>query len=73
MADRNSTGDLNTSAHPSTTIEEQRQRLFRAMNLVGTTALSCDEGDSNRKGTLEAAHEIMNDVAAQLEAIGSAL
>ena len=50
-------------------IEEQRQRLFRAMNLVGTTAPSCGEDDLDRQDTLDAANEVMDGVALELCAI----
>jgi len=51
-------------------IEEQRVRIFRAMNLVGTTVLSLDqEDDLDQRGTLEAAYEILDEVALELNVI----
>jgi hypothetical protein len=53
-------------AATSEAIERQRVRMFRAMNLVDVTAMSCDEGDVSRRGALEAAH---GDIAMELNNI----
>jgi hypothetical protein len=49
----------NPKKHAAERIEEQRVRIFRAMNLVGTTVLSLgqDHDLDDQRGTLEAARD----------------
>ena len=51
-------------------IEDQRALILRAMNLIRTTELSL--GDAlDQRGTLEAAYEVLDEVALELNAISS--
>jgi hypothetical protein len=51
-------------------IEELRARIFRAMNLVETTRLSLSQDhELDRRGTLEGAYEILDEVASELNTI----
>jgi hypothetical protein len=50
-------------------IEEQRIRIFRAMNFVWTTELSLGEDNLDQRGTLEAAYEVLNEVVLELNAL----
>lgn len=51
-------------------LSDLRQDLFRAMNLVEVTRLSCEEDDFARTTALEMAHQIIDTVALTLNAIG---
>jgi hypothetical protein len=48
-------------------LNEQINQVYRAKNLVGTTAKSLDENDNDRRGTLEAACEVLQDIVDELD------